>query len=228
MHYKAIIFDLDGTIIDTEWIWKKVTKDIVTSRGIAFDETVKHELENKLHGQAIALSCSILKKVFSIHDPVEKLIQEKMKRACALYNTHLTFIQGFEQFHKTVSAHKLKTGIATNSDEITLANAKRKLKLELFFGKHIYGIADVDNRSKPDPAIYLYAAKKLNVAPNTCIAIEDSSHGIHAAKKAGMFCIGINTANAYESIKHADIVVNSYNEINLDKLIHKNMDNKLI
>lgn len=221
MNYKAIIFDLDGTIIDTGWIWRKAVRDMVTSRGITFGETLEQELESILRGQGLSASSTILKNTFNFNDPVEKLVQEQEERACALHNTRLTFIQGFKQFHKKVSTHKLKTGIATNSDETTLASAKKKLKLELFFGKHIYGVADVDNRYKPDPAIYLHAAEKLNVAPNTCIVIEDSSHGVHAAKKAGMFCIGINTANAYESIKHADIVVNAYDEINLDKLMNK-------
>lgn len=91
------------------------------------------------------------------------------------------------------------------------------LKIERFFDKHIYNVSRVNNI--PDPILYLYTAKQLNINPAQCIAIEDSAHGIKAAKSAGMYCIGINTAGNYEQLKESDIIVDSYSDINLKDIL---------
>ena len=146
-------------------------------------------------------------------------MKEKNNRACTLYESGLQFVDGFEIFFKKVSEYKLKMGIATSSVRQTLNNAKDQLKLERFFGNHIYDIAKVNHRHKPDPAIYLLAAEKLGVDPKRCLALEDSPCGVTSAQNAGMFCIGIDTAGAGEKIAHADLVVQSYEEINLPKIL---------
>lgn len=221
MDKKAIIFDLDGTIIDTNWIWKKVTIDLITSRGITIDEQRAQELEQELSGLELSAACTYLKKETGIIDSVQSLVAEKKRRACEIYETQLGFIPGFETFHKKVSHLGLKSGIATNSDAASLNQVKTQLHLDHFFGNHIYSIADVNFVYKPDPAVYLHAAQQLGVAPENCVAIEDSKHGVTAAKKAGMYCIGINTAQTPELISHADIVINSYSEINLKDIIKR-------
>jgi 16S rRNA pseudouridine516 synthase len=218
---KAVIFDLDGTIIDTSWIWRKVTVDLITSRGITCTDQLAEELENELCGLELHAACSILKEATGITDSIPVLVAEKKQRACELYENQLTFIPGFETFHQSVAACGLKSGIATNSDIGSLNQVKDKLKLERFFGDHIYSIADVNFCYKPDPAVYLHAAQKLGINPEDCIAIEDSKHGVTAAKKAGMFCIGINSGGFPDLIRHADIVINQYDEIDLNSLLHK-------
>jgi beta-phosphoglucomutase len=215
MSKKAIIFDLDGTIIDTGWIWRQVTRDIIESRGITCDDHLAHQLENELCGLEINAACAIIKETIGIPDSLTTLVAEKKQRARDLYEQQVTFIDGFEKFHRKVKASGLKSGIATNSDIISLNQVKHQLNLERFFGNHIYSIADVNFRYKPDPAIYLHAAKQLGLNPDECIAIEDSKHGVTAAKSAGMFCIGINSGNIPELIKHADIIIDHYDEINL-------------
>lgn len=221
MNKKAIIFDLDGTIIDTSWIWKQVTKDLITSRGIECNEQLAQELENELCGLELNAACAILKKTTGITDPVPLLVAEKKQRACALYENNVSFIPGFELFHQLLVSHGLKSGIATNSDITSLNQVNSQLNLERFFGNHIYSIADVNFCFKPDPAVYLHAAQKIGVAPEDCIAIEDSKHGVTAAKKAGMFCIGINSGGFPDLISHADIIINQYEEINLNALLEK-------
>ena len=88
-----------------------------------------------------------------------------------------------------------------------------------FFGDHIYSKADVNYQSKPDPAIFLHTAKNLNTDPKECIVIEDSACGVEAAKKAGMYCIGINTDNNRKNTQEADMTIDFYEEINLDILL---------
>ncbi|MBP9765178.1 HAD family phosphatase, partial [Candidatus Babeliales bacterium] len=91
--------------------------------------------------------------------------------------------------------------------------------LDRFFKHHIYTIDRVNKQAKPKPDVYLFAAEQLGVQPDECIAIEDSAHGIAAAKAAKMFCIGINTGNDKHSLTQADLIIDSYNEIDLKKLL---------
>jgi beta-phosphoglucomutase len=148
-------------------------------------------------------------------------MEEKSHLAADLYQKNVCFIEGFQQFHMQVKEAQLKTGIATNADDVTLKITNSILNLEQFFGEHIYSISQVNYICKPDPAIYLLAAKKLNVDPKECIAIEDSAHGIEAAKKAGIFCIGINTGKNRANVQHSDLIIDSYDELELATLLSK-------
>ena len=88
-----------------------------------------------------------------------------------------------------------------------------------FFSEHIYSIDQVEKVAKPHPAIYLHAATKLETDPAHCIAIEDSAHGIAAAKAAGMFCIGINTGRDRHAIAQADLIIECYSDLDIKTLI---------
>jgi len=224
MKIQAIIFDLDGTIADTQDIWKQATCDLIHSRGVTVSKELSEELERQLCGMGLSFTCSFLKNQFGLKDSVEELINEKKERAGALYQNGLTFIDGFIQFHKTVSALGIKSGVATNSSPEILKHAKLQLNLETFFGKHLYDVSRVQYKLKPDPAIYLYAAQQLNVPPENCIAIDDSPCGITSAQKAGMFCFGINTASVPDLIQHADLVIDSYDQIDMSMLFKKKGD----
>ena len=78
----------------------------------------------------------------------------------------------------------------------------------------------VNKVCKPNPDIFLHAAKSIGVDPKDCIVIEDSVHGIQAAKAAGMYCIAINTGNDRHLLGQADEIVDCYKQIDLDKLLH--------
>jgi len=219
MRYKAIIFDMDGTIVDTEHIWEQTNKEIIVRRGIEFTPELKKELASLLQGLGLPESCQIIKDVAGLDDDVETIIQETKQTAHHLYRTGIIFVKGFLEFHNNAINHGLKVGVATNADDGTLHITREKLNLEQLFGKHIYNISHVNNVSKPDPALYLHAAEQLGEDPDNCVAIEDSAHGIQAAKGAGILCFGINTANKPEQLRHADVVIDGYEEIDLKRLL---------
>jgi HAD superfamily hydrolase (TIGR01509 family) len=221
MKYQAIIFDMDGTITDTEHIWHRASCELMSRRGITITPDLKEEIAQQLNGCALNQSCAIIKDLGKFDDPVEDLIQEKKLIASHLYKDNLQFIEGFLSFHQHAKQLNLKTGIATNADDTTLALTKQILKLEELFGQHVYNISYVNNKGKPDPAIYLYTARQLNIEPTSCIAIEDSSRGIKAAKEAGMFCIGITTTKRPSETKDAHLIIDAYAQINLIKLLRE-------
>ncbi len=221
MKYKAIIFDMDGTIIDTENIWKEANRELITRRGIPFTPEIEQELAERLRGSALSRSCQIIKELVQLDDHLDNLIVEKARIANSLYEEGITFIEGFVEFHKQVLAHDLKTAIATNAVDSTVDITKRALKLEEFFKEHIYNITHVNNVPKPHPDLYLYVAEQFNLDPDDCIAIEDSAHGIAAAKDAGMLCLGINTSKNRDQLKRSDIIIEGYHEIHLPTLLKK-------
>ena len=205
MKFNALIFDMDGTIVDTTHIWKQATRDLVEARGIIYSEKLEAEIQKYVHGLATHESCKIVKEIAQLPDNVDDLIKEKSRRAVALYEQGIRFIDGFEKFHANSTNYPLSYALATNADDATLAVTNKNLNLERFFGKHLYNVSQVNFQCKPHPALYLHAARQLALDPAACLAFEDSTHGVRAAKAAGMFCIGINSGKNRNAIAAADI-----------------------
>lgn len=220
---KAIIFDMDGTIVDTNTIWDTATQRLLIAKGIEYTPEIHATVRLQLAGGAGGLKhgCGLLKQMFNLSDTVEQLALEKKQHAHDQYVEGIKFIDGFETFHSTLSGQGVPSGIATNADEHTLELTNKALKLDRFFGNHMYSIARVNHMGKPHPAIYEHVAQQLGYAPKECIAIEDSAAGIASAKAAGMYCIGINSHRNRAALAQADIIIDHYNEIDFIEFLIK-------
>ena len=220
MKYKAIIFDMDGTIIDTEHIWKEASKQLIASKNISLTPEQEDDLETQLCGRALPDSCMLIKCIMNLADDVSDLIAEKGRIANNMYPIHAKYIDGFSVFHGQAITLGMQTAVATNACKDTVEVTNATLNLQSYFGRHIYHRSLV-SKPKPHPDLYLHAAQQLGIDPIECIAIEDSPAGLSAAKSAGMFCIGINTAKKREALSDAHMIIDTYDQIDLHNLIKK-------
>ncbi len=213
--YRAIIFDMDGTIIHTEKYWKKATVMYLNKNGVK-NSSVINSILYKLHGLSLVKGADIIKSEGNITDSYEEIKKEIYSICHKLMQNGISYVSGFKNFHKKIDKFGYLSAIATNSSKEGLDLMNKILGLDKFFGEHLYSIYCVNNICKPSPDIYLFAAKQIGVDPKECIAIEDSVHGVKAAKAAGMYCIAIDTANIKEKLNEANVIVNKYSEIDLN------------
>ena len=208
---RAIIFDMDGTIVDSENIWDNAIQQLLVKRNIVTTPK-QYQLLATFAGCGLYPCAEILKKEFNISASIDEIVNEAKNNAFEHFKKGIPFISGFENFHKKLQTYLIPTSIATNADELSVKALSNSLNLAKFFGKNIYHIGLVENKAKPNPAIFLHAAKKLNVNPKECIVFEDSLFGFQAAKAAGMKCIAIKNEKNKNILNHVDGAINSYSE----------------
>ena len=210
MAYKAIIFDAEGVIIDTEHsVWTPADSEFFRNHSIPYEEErVKHALA----GRSLQDGVRVLKQMFPLKGDDEDLAEERLRLVRKHFKEDIKFVPGFEKFYAKASGD-YKTAVATSLRAEFLGLVEKRLGLKGMFNGHVYTIEMVGNKSKPDPAVFLYAAKMLGVRPEECIVIEDAANGIEAAKKAGMYAIGITTSFRRDKLSSADQVVEGFGEI---------------
>ncbi len=207
----TIIFDAEGIVIDTETIWDKGQAIFLQRRGFVYD---RERIKPLLTGRTLAEGVEVMKQAYRFDGDTEMLARERADIVRELFVHETAFIDGFLPFFATVRDH-YKTCIATSMDQELLKLVDRHLNLSALFEGRIYTLDKVGYRSKPNPDIFLYAARQLGSIPQNCVVVEDAPHGIDAAKRAGMWCIAISTTYDARKLQQADCVVGSYAEIDL-------------
>lgn len=214
MKPETLIFDAEGVVLDTEGAWDVAQKRFLAEHGHTY---ARDRVKHLLTGRSLQEGAAILKELYGLEGSVEELSDQRLAAMRDILDGEVRFIPGFLEFFRAVR-REYNTCLATAMDERLLAVARRSLDLDELFGKRIFTLTDVDQRSKPDPALFLHAARTLQSPPERCIVLEDSPLGIEAAKAAGMRAVGMATTYPPEKLQRADIVVTSYRELRLDEL----------
>ncbi|MCM3732761.1 HAD family hydrolase [Fictibacillus nanhaiensis] len=211
---KALVFDFDGTILDTE-----------TQHYNAFQEMYKEygsDLPLEVWGECIGTH-----SMFDPYEYLEKQINKKLnhdelrskktERALALIKEQKP-LPGIEKYLKAAKELSLKVGLASSSSRQWVLEHLERIGLLHYF--EVIKTADDVEKVKPDPALYVKAVEALGVKPEEAIAFEDSVNGSTAAKKAGLFCVAIpNPVTKHMQFDEVDHQMESIAELELAALI---------
>ena len=210
--YQAVIFDLDGTLIDSMHIWRKVDQEFLGKRGL----TVPPDLFDHLpQGNSYIQTAQYFKDRFQLNDTVEDIMSEWTRLVVWHYENSIPLKPSVKHVIEWLAEKNIPLAIGTsNSLELALAALKQH-KLQDYFQTIVSGCREI--RGKPYPDIYLKAAEELKVSSENCIVIEDTLSGILAAKNAGMHTIAIYDADAddqrNEINAEADFPATDYMEV---------------
>ncbi|HBS48527.1 TPA: hypothetical protein DEO28_01335 [Candidatus Dependentiae bacterium] len=206
---KAIIFDMDGTILDSEHVWGEAIKSVLTNHNVILNPHHEEVVFKKMSGTSLEACFKQLKEMFNLSKSHIELMEECKKHSASEFAKGVNFIQGFTSFHMQLQSYNIPSCIATNCDPDTFVKIEQRMKLSNFFGNKMFNISHVKN-PKPSPELFLYSAEQLNVKPHECVVFEDSLFGFKAAKEAGMKCIGIKNDKNTELLHHVDHAIDNY------------------
>lgn len=206
---KAIIFDADGVIFDSEKLWDIGDGEFLARRGVS---GFPGDLKSRLAGTSLHHGTTMILEAIGAEENIDLAAAERVGIMERLYAEQIAYNPGFEAFFSYVEAGKWQTAVATSMSKTLFPVIDDRLGfLQLFEGR-VFSVNDVEH-AKPAPDIYYYAAERVGVAPQNCLVIEDSPNGIKAAKAAGMYCIGLATTFGREKLTGADKVYLTFDEI---------------
>jgi HAD superfamily hydrolase (TIGR01509 family) len=211
---EAVIFDMDGVLIDSEPLHFEV--DQLVLRKLNIPEG-KSYLE-RFVGYTNPAMWQIIKKEFSIESTIEELIDLQMTvKLSYLEQSNYEAIEGIKELLEELKSFNVPIAIASSSPRIFIESVIKKIQIVDYFQDWISG--EEVPKSKPEPDVFLKAAELLNVNPERCIVIEDSKSGTIAAKSAGMKCIGYKNLNSgNQDLSKANLVVNRISEISYKRM----------
>lgn len=208
----AIIFDVDGLMVDSEPIWDNVRKQFASELGKNWTSADHKAVMGSGTKAWLEYMTTRLELKIS-NDELQKIILTKMQQS---YKKEIPFMQGALAAVALANAH-FPTAIASGSPKVLLdeINAHPEIK-----GKFDVVIsADLVNSGKPAPDIYLKAAELLNIPPQNCLCLEDSENGILAGVRAGMKVIAVPDYRFSPNpavLAQANVVINTLDEFTLD------------
>jgi HAD superfamily hydrolase (TIGR01509 family) len=203
---KAVIFDVDGTLVDSMWIWKQVDIEFLARRQIE----LPIDLQKDIEGMSYTGTAEYFKERFQLPETVEEIKEEWRVMADDLYNNVIPLKAGVMELLRIIRDNGLKVGIATSNSRELVETMMKRHEIEKYFDS-IRTSCEVA-RSKPFPDVYLKAAEDLCVEPESCLVFEDTVAGATAAKAAGMRVIAVYDKTSAESRPHLEQLAELYIE----------------
>ncbi|ODN65816.1 HAD family hydrolase [Methylophaga muralis] len=209
---KAVIFDMDGVIVDSEQIWDDAEKHVFSSYGIDITESDQLNTRNMNMQQVSQYWSQKARTPFSLEESEQNVIQ----RVCQQIQQTPVAMQGALNLLKQIHTMNFPIGLATNAPKPVCHTVLQCLQIETYFTS-VQTADDVKN-TKPHPEIYLKSADNLKVDPQHCLVFEDSPTGVRAAHAAGMQVIYVNP------IRVADHAINTMTRTSFQSLMQFNID----
>ena len=210
MNIKAVLFDCDGVLVDSEFIYVNSLVDYLKTIGI---NTTVDEMVCVLGSPVDA----IVEKVRDMFNLYEKMGHEELLLAQRAFfqkrfkAAKLEPMPNLVKFLKLLKSKNIKTAIVSSSNQKYLEDIIKRLNLEGYFDEVIAG--ESVKYGKPNPDIYLFAQDRIGLAKEDIVIIEDSYNGIKAGKTAGIYTIGYKASVITQDTSAADIEIHDYQEL---------------
>lgn len=210
MSPRAIVFDCDGVVADTERLWDVAGHEFLGRYGVAYD---RDALKPQLTGRSMRDGVALMRERYGLAPSLDELIEERTGIIVDLLRSGVEYMDGFLPFLERVrTSHQV--AVATGLTDRLFAAVDERLHIRVLFSGAVVTSSMVAN-AKPAPDVFLAAADLLGVDPADVLVVEDAPLGIEAAKNAGMRCVAITTTYGASLLEGADQVVASFDEIDL-------------
>ena len=185
---KAVIFDLDGSLVDSMWMWRAIDIEYLGRFGIPLPE----DLQSRIEGMSFSETAVYFKEHFPIPDSIDQIKEDWNCMAWDKYANEVPLKPGIPEFLERCREEGIKFGIATSNSRQLVENIAKVHNLRDYFSCIMTG-CDVAH-GKPSPDIYLAVAEGLDCPPSQCLVFEDIIPGIQAGKAAGMRVCAVEDA----------------------------------
>lgn len=216
---KAVIFDMDGVVVNTEPLSHRANLKFYKSLGV----DVSDDVYATFIGNSDINIIQKIKSIYGVAGDEATLLQQCLDFYCAEFDNDpsLELMPGVKDLIVDLYDNGFTILLASSSSKVKIERVFNRFGLNPYFSHKISG-QDFEF-SKPNPAIFLDAVSKSGYGANECIIIEDSTNGIKAAKGAGVFCIGYkNDEHTLQDTSLADIVIKDFSELSAEKIRHIN------
>ncbi len=212
---EAVIFDMDGVIVDSEIHWK-------TTEGFFLQSLIPGWTTNdqdRIIGLGVLDLYRLLVGTYHLQKTQDEFLAIYQEMANEIYGQKVSLIEGFSELLTALNAHRIPVALASSSPTSWINIMLDRFRLRDSF-QVVVSADELQGQGKPSPAIYLHTAQRLGVLPERCIAIEDSKNGILSAKNAMMFCVGFrNGFNDEQDLSKADVIIHHFAEFDWKNLL---------
>ena len=202
----AVVFDMDGVLVDTEHLWDEVREELTGEWGGRYTP----EAQEAMMGMSSHEWSRYLHETVGLRESPETINAEVVRRMLARYEIELPVVPGAGEAVRRLADDGYRLAVASSSNRELIDAVLRRLELAALFEATVSS-EEVD-RGKPAPDVYLEAARRLDVPASRCAAVEDSASGIRAAREAGMRVIAYPNRHyppAADVLASADVVIDS-------------------
>lgn len=209
----AILFDLDGVIVDSNKYHKNAIKSLFRNYGV---QITNKEIIDRIYGRP---NRDWIKDFFGDNiklKDIKRVSDEKEKLFRDLYSHNVKPIKGLKDFLNLLTINNILMVVASSAPKSNVNLILDKTGFKKYFSAVLDESSSI--LGKPNPDIYIKAAYFLGIDPNRCIVIEDSISGVHAAKAAGCKVIGITTTIAENEFNNVDLIIHDFTELTIEIL----------